>query len=172
MYIMFFSGLKERLEAKFDEQTTWRYFRQIVEGLKHIHSKRIIHRDLSSNNIFFDDSDNVKIGDFGLVQQSGSPVGVFEGTIFYRAPESATENSSKLDIYSVGILLFEMLCQFNTGSERSHVIKKLTTEKILPDDWQYADEYTDFLFELIADDPNQRPSASDILQNDLLLRNT
>lgn len=53
-------------ESLYDKQTTWHLCRQIVEGLAHIHSQGIIHRDLTPNNIFFDARNDVKIGDFGL----------------------------------------------------------------------------------------------------------
>jgi translation initiation factor 2-alpha kinase 4 len=49
-----------------DDQRVWRLFREIVEGLAHIHQQGMIHRDLKPVNIFLDSNDHVKIGDFGL----------------------------------------------------------------------------------------------------------
>lgn len=49
-----------------DKELAWHFFRQIVEGLAHIHGQGIIHRDLTPNNIFFDARNDIKIGDFGL----------------------------------------------------------------------------------------------------------
>ncbi|XP_022092964.1 eIF-2-alpha kinase GCN2-like isoform X2 [Acanthaster planci] len=49
-----------------DERRVWRYLRETVEGLAHIHSQGMIHRDLKPVNIFLDSNDLVKIGDFGL----------------------------------------------------------------------------------------------------------
>ena len=52
--------------SHFDKEFAWHFFRQIVEGLAHIHGQGIIHRDLTPNNIFFDARNDIKIGDFGL----------------------------------------------------------------------------------------------------------
>lgn len=49
-----------------DEERLWRLFREIVEGIAHIHQQGMIHRDLKPVNIFLDSNDHVKIGDFGL----------------------------------------------------------------------------------------------------------
>lgn len=49
-----------------DRERVWRLFREIVEGLAHIHQQGMIHRDLKPVNIFLDSNDHVKIGDFGL----------------------------------------------------------------------------------------------------------
>jgi serine/threonine protein kinase len=49
-----------------DEERMWRLFREMVEGLAHIHQQGMIHRDLKPVNIFLDSNDHVKIGDFGL----------------------------------------------------------------------------------------------------------
>ncbi|XP_043232580.1 eIF-2-alpha kinase GCN2-like [Amphibalanus amphitrite] len=49
-----------------DQQRLWRLFREIVEGLAHVHGHGLTHRDLKPDNIFLDRSEHVKIGDFGL----------------------------------------------------------------------------------------------------------
>lgn len=83
-----------------DDEEVWRLFRQILEGLAHIHSHGIIHRDLKPDNIFIDDADSPRIGDFGLATSSNfgvevppTPSDIGEemtksiGTYFYVAPE-------------------------------------------------------------------------------------
>jgi translation initiation factor 2-alpha kinase 4 len=56
--------MRHDLHKKTDD--IWRLFRQILEGLAHIHSLNIVHRDLKPENIFIDGSGNPRIGDFGL----------------------------------------------------------------------------------------------------------
>lgn len=67
-YLSVCRTLRQLFEAynHFDKEFTWHLFRQIVEGLAHIHGQGIIHRDLTPNNIFFDARNDNKIGDFGL----------------------------------------------------------------------------------------------------------
>lgn len=49
-----------------DSERAWRLFREMVDGLAHIHQQGMMHRDLKPVNIFLDSNDHVKIGDFGL----------------------------------------------------------------------------------------------------------
>ena len=49
-----------------NEQRLWRLFREMIEGIVHIHQQGMIHRDLKPVNVFLDSNDHVKIGDFGL----------------------------------------------------------------------------------------------------------
>jgi len=107
-------------------------FRQIVSGVRYIHSHNIIHRDLNPTNILIDGNGVIKIGDFGLSRSSDSNERIVEddsyGQLLYLAPEQLEDGEcSKLsDIYSLGIVYFELLNRFNTQMERIRTIKKLT----------------------------------------------
>ena len=123
--------LKDAIDKGLPENESWRLLRQILEGLGHVHSQGIIHRDLKPSNIFLDRNGNIKIGDFGLAATSRrdltfrinsstttlTPVddsGSFTtdiGTFSYIAPEILGRTgryNSKVDMYSLGILFFEV----------------------------------------------------------------
>ena len=92
-----------------DNVESWRIFRQILEGLAHIHALSIVHRDLKPENIFIDADHDVRIGDFGLArhgdyQPSMKPTNMEEaytvftksvGTTFYVAPEVRSTGSGR-----------------------------------------------------------------------------
>ena len=61
-------NLKEKIEEKkaFEENKIIDWFIEICEGIKYIHNKKIIHRDLKLNNIFLTKDNHIKIGDFGM----------------------------------------------------------------------------------------------------------
>ncbi|GAB5361024.1 hypothetical protein AAMO2058_000679000, partial [Amorphochlora amoebiformis] len=116
----------------------WKFFRQTVEAIDHIHQKGIIHRDLKPDNIFIDSKANIKLGDFGLAfggeitEDQDKPSEVV-GTLLYRSPEQAEEGKTydhKADMFALGIILFEIFRPFNSRMERYKVIQELrrTTE--------------------------------------------
>ncbi|XP_067834876.1 eukaryotic translation initiation factor 2-alpha kinase 3-like isoform X3 [Heptranchias perlo] len=126
--------LKEWLEnVNIEELSTNRHqiVHQISDGLAYIHSKNYIHRDLKPANIFFASDANIKIGDFGLItswkrggcdQFLRSPD---TGTRLYMAPEQISDvYNHKVDIYSLGLILFELLLpelQFGSNHEKQKI---------------------------------------------------
>ncbi|KAJ1551540.1 hypothetical protein HK096_008877, partial [Nowakowskiella sp. JEL0078] len=180
----------------------WRLFRQILEGLAHIHLQGMIHRDLKPPNIFLDALGNVKIGDFGLavgllddkrMGSSGSTTnlarkltGIGEnnsymdasftgdiGTPVYVSPEienRAGKYSSKVDMYSLGIVFFEMCYSLSTGMQRALVLRDLRlSPPVFPEDFpsNLSNERT-IITQLLSHSPKSRPSCNDLLNSKLL----
>ena len=125
--------LKRRIAAGISEQTAMRYFRQITGAMAEIHKVGILHRDLKPANIMLRDDDSIALIDFGLakrlrwqMEMTGS--GEIFGTPYYMSPEQGHGNGMDVrsDIYSLGILLFEMLTGTKpyTGESAMSIIYK------------------------------------------------
>ncbi|KAJ2953499.1 hypothetical protein O0L34_g1096 [Tuta absoluta] len=168
----------------------WRLFREIVEGLAHVHQRGMIHRDLKPVNIFLDSNDHVKIGDFGLATKAftgmlldekskqeeigGSLTGQV-GTALYVAPELLQRTSKviynqKVDIYSLGIILFEMFhAPLDTGMERMKVLTELRSKEItMPEDFVSEDNAKQILVIrwLLNHDASMRPTCVELLASE------
>lgn len=167
-----------------DSEEIWRILRQIIEGLAHIHSLNVVHRDLKPENIFIDGAVNVRIGDFGLATsghssapdklnaQGGSHnMTTSIGTFYYVAPEvrsSVGTYNSKVDMYSLGIILFEMCYPPVEGMERAQVLRNLREPKpTLPTDFNMAERnvQAEIILSLVDHSPKDRPSSSGLLQS-------
>lgn len=95
-------------------------FQQLLLALSHAHENNVIHRDIKPHNILLDTKHNVRVTDFGLAitaedmtidaaEESGSDI---MGSVYYMSPEQIKGEtvSAATDIYSAGVLLYEMLC--------------------------------------------------------------
>ncbi|XP_016389184.1 eukaryotic translation initiation factor 2-alpha kinase 1-like [Sinocyclocheilus rhinocerous] len=176
-----------------DSEHALKILKKILEGVEYIHSRGIMHRDLKPRNIFLHGPEcHVKIGDFGLACQniimdeheqrpSSSQAGVNTdsahtsgvGTFVYAAPEQleCSHYDSKSDLYSIGVIAFELFQPFGTEMERVHTLGELRQGKIpntLSKSWPLLAKYITLL---TSSDPLVRPSASQLLQSDLFSAN-
>ncbi|XP_072568427.1 eukaryotic translation initiation factor 2-alpha kinase 1 isoform X2 [Paramormyrops kingsleyae] len=166
-----------------DVEKTFRILRAILEGVDHIHSRGIMHRDLKPRNIFLHGSDcHVKIGDFGLAcrdiivdAQDCEPsascsfhtTGV--GTFVYAAPEQlkGSNYDSKSDMYSMGIVAVELFQPFGTEMERVHTLENVRRGKVPSGFSERWPTLSGYISQLTSPEPCQRPSAAHLLQSEL-----
>lgn len=110
---------------------------QALEGLSHAHNKGVVHRDIKLSNLILSNEGEVKIMDFGIARAVGSSrltsTGKAIGTLEYMSPEQikGQEGDEKSDLYSMGIVLYELLSgdvpfQENTEFElmKAHLEKR------------------------------------------------
>ncbi len=114
---------------------------QILRGLQHAHDKGIVHRDVKPQNIMVLSDGTIKVADFGIArfargdQRTITDMAI--GSVHYISPEQARgeKTDEKADIYSVGVMLYEMLTgklPFDADSAVSVAIMQLQREPQLP----------------------------------------
>ncbi|TRM58463.1 hypothetical protein BD626DRAFT_573474 [Schizophyllum amplum] len=174
--------LKELVREGIAEQDSWRLFSQILSALVEMKERGIIHRDIKPQNVFI-------VGDFGLATSSLAAVDPSDvspslrseevtfnvGTYLYIAPEVSSKkrgsrNHSKADMYSLGIVFFEMNFRFNTDAERIAIISNLRRpEVVFPTEWdQRRERQRQIITWLLQHDPDDRPNAVELSESNLL----
>ncbi len=107
-------NLKDKIEEKkvIEENKIIDWFIEICEGIKYIHNKKIIHRNLKPNNIFLTKDNHIKIGDFGIsnILYNESQPKTKIRNAFYLSPEIMNGQSYdyKSDIWNLGIIIYEL----------------------------------------------------------------
>ncbi|KAA3606518.1 MAG: GAF domain-containing protein [Calditrichaeota bacterium] len=151
---------------------TKQVFVQILNALVELEKVGIIHGDLKSDNILIQNH-KVKIIDFGFAQTLGGRIdsNSVSGTLEYTAPEKFTgENiSSKVDIYSIGVLFYEILTGTNPFADSSveAIIEKhlnLTPKQMTEINSEIDSFWENVIFEMLEKEPASRPKAEEILQ--------
>ncbi|OHT08097.1 TKL family protein kinase [Tritrichomonas foetus] len=162
-----------------DTQLTIAAF-DIARGMNYLHSNQIIHRDLKTLNILLDEKSQAKICDFGFsrkVKTDGKDImSKNVGTPYWMAPELLAANTSydfKIDIYSYGIMLWEMLTHetpYKTRDPKTIVTQVLANDirPPLPRNIFQQDNTSNYLTELITTcwdrAPENRPTFFEIIK--------
>ncbi|XP_008492225.1 interferon-induced, double-stranded RNA-activated protein kinase isoform X1 [Calypte anna] len=156
---------KNREDKKYHEMAQNKFL-QILEGVKYIHSKGLMHRDLKPQNIFISREDKIKIGDFGLVTSvENETVTENIGTKPYMAPEQVGDSYGKaVDIYALGLIWFEILSAFSSHHERNRIWHKVR-EGELPRSFseQFLTEAS-IIKKMLSKEPSGRLSVSEIVK--------
>ena len=160
-----------RKRGKLSESISKLIFKQIIEGLKYIHKKKIVHRDIKLDNILIDLSNTVKICDFGVSRKLSNGDIMYEhcGTPAYIAPEIFENKGYEgylCDIWSAGVTLYYML----SGSQpfRANSMKELE-KKVMKGKFDEIEEVSkeanDLIREMLKIDPKERIDIDRILKH-------
>ncbi len=148
---------------------------QILRALQHAHEKGIVHRDIKPQNIMMLEDGTIKVGDFGIARITSSETRTMTdramGSVHYISPEQASgdKTDEKSDIYSLGVMLYEMLTgelPFNSENPVSVAIMQMQTaprklREINPDIPEGLEEIT---LRAMQKEPSRRyPSAAAML---------
>jgi serine/threonine protein kinase len=146
-------------------------FSQLILTVRQIHRSRLVHLDLKPENIFVEESPNlqVKVGDFGLacqLKQLGVLMrGQCVGTPGYAAPEALDGGGAltdKADIYCCGLVLIELLVQFETAMEKTAVFEAVRNGRQIPAALDKMPKAAALVRSMTEPDPCARMSAEDV----------
>ena len=161
---------RKKLKEYFTENDLLNIYLQISSGLKAIHAKQIIHRDLKSANIFITQYDDLvlKIGDFNVSKKIDylNLKNTQTGTPYYASPE-IWENRPydfKSDIWSLGCLFYE-IASFSTpfrGNNMKELYQNILKGNIAPLPKQYSNNISKIIKMCLRQDANLRPNINDI----------
>ncbi|NWT19083.1 NEK3 kinase, partial [Vireo altiloquus] len=161
----------------FPEDTILHWFVQMCLAVKHIHDKRVLHRDIKSKNVFLTQSGKVKLGDFGSARLLAHPMSyacTYVGTPYYVPPEiwESLPYNNKSDIWSLGCVLYE-LCTLKhpfQANSWKHLILKICKGSYDPLPSRYSYELHYLIKQMFKINPQNRPSASTILARGCLTK--
>ncbi|XP_045143011.1 serine/threonine-protein kinase Nek5 [Echinops telfairi] len=172
--------LMERIRRQhgllFREDQILGWFVQISLGLKHIHDRKILHRDVKAQNIFLSKNGTVaKLGDFGIARvlnTSTELARTWVGTPYYLSPEICQKQpyNNKTDIWSLGCVLYE-LCTLKhpfEGSNLHQLVLKICQARFAPISPRFSYDLRSLIDQLFKVSPRDRPSINSILKKPFL----
>ncbi|PNJ63039.1 serine/threonine-protein kinase Nek1 isoform X9 [Pongo abelii] len=172
-----FKRINAQKGVLFQEDQILDWFVQICLALKHVHDRKILHRDIKSQNIFLTKDGTVQLGDFGIARVLNSTVELARtciGTPYYLSPEICENKpyNNKSDIWALGCVLYE-LCTlkhaFEAGSMKNLVLK-IISGSFPPVSLHYSYDLRSLVSQLFKRNPRDRPSVNSILEKGFIVK--
>ena len=165
-----------RLGMHLHESQVMSWLGQILEGLSYMHERRIIHRDLKTSNLFLKGPPPHRclIGDFGIsrvLEETLAAAQTVIGTPFYLCPEVCKKQpySYKSDMWSLGACLYEMtmLRMAFKSNNLIDLVDRIVNDSFDPiEPGIFSDHVTRLISVLLTKDPNNRPTADELMRDD------
>ncbi|XP_048450009.1 serine/threonine-protein kinase Nek1 [Rhincodon typus] len=172
-----FKRINAQKGVLFPEDQILDWFVQICLALKHVHDRKILHRDIKSQNIFLTKDGTVQLGDFGIARVLNSTVELARtciGTPYYLSPEICENKpyNNKSDIWALGCVLYEMCTlkhAFEAGNMKNLVLK-IIRGSYPPVSVHYTYDLRNLMSQLFKRNPRDRPSVSSLLKKPFLAK--
>ncbi|CAD7940376.1 unnamed protein product [Amoebophrya sp. A120] len=159
--------IRQKTAKSFRESEVWDLFLQILHGLRFVHGKGIVHRDVKTLNVFLTKDGYCKLGDFGVsrrMEPECDLLSSFYGTPLYLSPEiiSGSGYTRKTDIWSLGVVLYEVATNgrmpFSGNSLRD------VTNAVLAGRYKALlnKNFGKIVHLCLQKDPNRRPNADEL----------
>lgn len=157
------------LKKYISEEQIWTYFIQICRGLQYMHSKKILHRDIKTQNIFLNKNGVIKLGDFGISKILKNTYDFCKtplGTPYFLSPEicSGKAYNYKSDIWMLGCVLYELMTLTKPfdGDSLPGLMGNILRKDIKDVPKIYSNNLRWLVKQLLAKEPNLRPTLNDI----------
>ncbi|XP_070361166.1 serine/threonine-protein kinase Nek1 isoform X8 [Equus asinus] len=172
-----FKRINAQKGVLFQEDQILDWFVQICLALKHVHDRKILHRDIKSQNIFLTKDGTIQLGDFGIARVLNSTVELARtciGTPYYLSPEICENKpyNNKSDIWALGCVLYEMCTlkhAFEAGNMKNLVLK-IISGSFPPVSLHYSYDLRSLLSQLFKRNPRDRPSVNSILEKGFIAK--
>ncbi|XP_022249572.1 serine/threonine-protein kinase Nek1-like [Limulus polyphemus] len=172
-----YSQINQQRGMPFPEDTIIDWFIQICLALKHVHDRKILHRDIKSQNIFLTKGGLVKLGDFGIARVLSSTAELVRtciGTPYYLSPEICDNKpyNNKSDIWALGCVLYELstLKHAFEAKNMKNLVLKIIRGSYPPVPPHYSYDLRNLINQLFKRNPRDRPSINVILRKPFLFK--